>query len=155
MKVLIALDESTVSIRAAREAVRLFSPSGAEFLVINVATLPAPWVGATGFGQVAPLAVDPHWLSEVEKSQSDDDEAELMALAADAGVPNPDVLLRSGDAVAQISAAAEEHDADVIVVGSHDKTALRRLVDPSIAAGVVRDTYRPVLVVSGVPPDAG
>jgi len=154
MKVLIALDESPVSIRAAREAVRLFSVSAAEFLVINVATLPAPWVGAAGFGQVAPLAVDPQWLDEVEKSHSHDDEAELMALAADAGVPDADVMLRSGDAVTQICAAAEEQDVDVIVVGSHNKTALRRLFDPSIAAGVVRDTYRPVLVVSGVPPDA-
>ena len=32
-----------------------------------------------------------------------------MALAADAGVPDADVMLRSGDAVTQC-AAAEEHD---------------------------------------------
>lgn len=37
MKILIALDESPVSARAAREAVRLFSPAGAHFLVVNVA----------------------------------------------------------------------------------------------------------------------
>jgi nucleotide-binding universal stress UspA family protein len=47
---------------------------------------------------------------------------------------------------------ADEHDVDVIVVGSHDKTAWRRLFDPSVAADVVRDTSRPVLVVSGTPP---
>jgi nucleotide-binding universal stress UspA family protein len=41
----------------------------------------------------------------------------------------------------------------VIVVGSHDKTLLRRLIDPSVAASVVRDTHRPVLVVSGQDPD--
>jgi len=29
---------------------------------------------------------------------------------------------------------------------------MRQLVDPSVAAGVVRATYRPVLVVSGKPP---
>ena len=75
MKILIALDESPVSARAAREAVRLFS------------------------GQ-----------------------------------------------------DAEDNEVDVIVVGSHDKSVLRRLVDPSVAAGIVRETYRPVLVVSGEPP---
>ena len=52
-----------------------------------------------------------------------------------------------------IAAAAEEHDVDVVVVGSHDKSALRRLFDPSVAVGVVRATSRPVLVVSGDQPD--
>jgi len=41
------------------------------------------------------------------------------------------------------------HRIDIIVVGSHDKSALRRLFDPSVAAGVVRGTDVPVLVVSG------
>jgi hydroxyethylthiazole kinase-like sugar kinase family protein len=45
MKILIALDESPVSARAAREAVRLFSLAGAHFLVINVAAIPTAWVG--------------------------------------------------------------------------------------------------------------
>ena len=51
-------------------------------------------------------------------------------------------------------AAAEEHDVDVVVVGSHDRGMLSRLLDPSVAAGVVRGTYRPVLVVSGHSPEA-
>jgi nucleotide-binding universal stress UspA family protein len=44
---------------------------------------------------------------------------------------------------------ADRHDVDVIVVGSHDKTGLRRLFDPSVADGVVHRSPRPVLVVSG------
>ena len=39
MKILIALDESPVSARAAREAVGLFSRAGAHFLVVNVAAI--------------------------------------------------------------------------------------------------------------------
>ena len=148
MKILIALDESPVSARAAREAVRLFSPAGAHFLVVNVATVPTTWVGLD-FGVVAPLDIDPKWLETDEE-----DEADLMALARGAGVADPEIVAIAGDPVTRICSAAEEHGVDVIVVGSHDKSALRRLVDPSVAAGVVRATYRPVLVVSGKPPSA-
>ncbi|HUP75054.1 MAG TPA: universal stress protein [Acidimicrobiales bacterium] len=147
MKVLIALDDSPVSSRAARVAARLFTGDDVEFLVINVATVAMPWVGMGGYGMVTPLAMDPRWLEPDE-----DAEADLMARAEAAGVPDPVPVVSTGDPVTLICAAAEEHGVDVIVVGSHDKTALRRLFDPSVAAGVVRDTYRPVLVVSGAPP---
>jgi nucleotide-binding universal stress UspA family protein len=150
MKVLIALDESPVSARAARTAARLFATTpGVEFLVINVSQLPTPWVGAAGFGAVAPLVVDATW---VHDASDDEDERDLMALAASAGVQPSEAIARAGDPVAEICAVADDRDVDVIVVGSHDKTALRRLIDPSVAAGVVRDTHRPVLVVSGEPP---
>ena len=149
MKIFIALDESPVSARAAREAVRLFSPAGAHFLVVNVAAIPTAWVGGLDFGVVAPLDIDPRWLETNEE-----DEADMIALARGAGVADPEIVATAGDPVTRICSAAEEHGVDVIVVGSHDKSALRRLVDPSVAAGVVRATYRPVLVVSGKPPSA-
>ena len=152
-KVLIALDESPVSSRAARTATRLFaSMPDVEFLVINVAKVPAPWVGTAGFGSVAPLVVDPRWLQEPEGGHHD--ELDLMDRASSVGVPDPEPIARSGDPVTEICAAAEDRDVDVIVVGSHDKTALGRLLDPSVAAGVVRDTHRPVLVISGQSPRA-
>lgn len=176
VNVLIALDDSPVSIRAAREAVRLFSQTDSRFFVINVATLPVPWVGAAGFGAVTPMVIQPHWLdaevaesadrtnggeADAEAARAADaadgadrieDERLVEAWAAEAGVPHADVEVRAGDAVIEICRAAEEHDVDVIVVGSHDKSALRRLFDPSVASGVVRTTHRPVLVVSGEPP---
>ncbi|MEO8698052.1 MAG: universal stress protein [Acidimicrobiales bacterium] len=63
-----------------------------------------------------------------------------------------EALTTTGNPVRLVCLAAEDHDVDVIVVGSHDKSALRRLIDPSVAVGIVRETYRPVLVVSGEPP---
>jgi nucleotide-binding universal stress UspA family protein len=147
MKILVALDESPVSARAAREAVRLFSGGDTEFLVINVARLPLMWASGYGYGMVAPLAMDPAWL--------DDDgvaEEHLVARAEAAGLTDAEALTTTGDPVHLVCVAAEEHEVDVIVVGSHDKSVFRRLVDPSVAAGIVRETYRPVLVVSGVPP---
>jgi nucleotide-binding universal stress UspA family protein len=149
MRVLIALDESSVSARAAREAARLFSAvPGAEFLVINVSQVAVPWVGAAGYGAVVPLDVDPRWAHDV----GDDHDANLMERASSAGLPDAEVIDRTGEPVTEICAAADERDVDVIVVGSHDKTMLGRLLSPSVAAGVVRGTYRPVLVISGEPP---
>lgn len=153
MKVLIALDESPVSSRAARVAARLFaSTPDVEFVVINVSRLPTPWVGTAGFGAVAPLAVDPRWLHDDDDVH---DDLDLMVRAASAGVPDAEPIARTGDPVTEICAVAEDRDVDVIVMGSHDKTALGRLLNPSVAAGVVRATHRPVLVVSGRPPGDG
>lgn len=147
MKILIALDESPVSARAAREAVRLFSAADTEFLVINVTRYPVMWAGGYGYGMVAPLAMDPAWVDDDETAEND-----LVARAEAAGLSDAEALTTTGDPVRLVCLAAEEHGVDVIVVGSHDKSMFRRLVDPSVAAGIVRETYRPVLVVSGEPP---
>lgn len=150
MKILIALDDSPVSIRAAREAVRLFSPvADASFLVVSVATLPVPWVGGVGYGAAGPLLIDPRWTDPAHSTA--EDERALLDDAHAAGVPDPTPLVREGDPVAQICTVADEHDVDVIVIGSHDKTGLRRFFDPSTADAVVHGTTRPVLVISGEP----
>ena len=152
MRVLIALDESPVSARAAREAVRLLSSTtSVQFLVVNVSSITVPWVGNAGFGAVGPLMVDTAWLAADPVSDVQD-ERQLLHDAEAAGVPDPSVVVRTGDPVEQICAVAEENGVDLIVVGSHDKSGLQRLIDPSVAAGVVRCTYKPVLVVSGTPP---
>lgn len=145
MRILIAVDESPVSTRAAREA----SACSPEHSSSSSTSPPSPPPGSAvpGFGVVAALDIDPRSLDDDNAN-----EADLMALAQAAGVSDPQVVVAAGDPVTHICAAAEEHDADVIAVESHDKTALRQLFNPSVAAGVVRDTFRPVLVVSGEPP---
>ncbi len=147
MKVLIALDESPVSARAAREAVRLFSGADTEFLVISVTRFPQMWAGGGGYGIIAPLPMDIAWRDDDGAAEND-----LVARAEAAGLPDAEALTTTGDPVHLVCVAAEDNDVDVIVVGSHDKSAFRRLIDPSVAAGIVRETYRPVLVVSGEPP---
>ncbi len=122
-----------------------------QFLVINVASVATPWVAGVGYGVVTPLMVDPRWLESSPEEHADDERA-LMEESVAAGVPDPVVEVRAGDPVSQICTAAADRHVDVIVVGSHDKSTLRRLFDPSIASGVVRETSLPVLVVSGDEP---
>jgi len=147
VRVLLALDETVESFRAAREGARLFGPD-AEFLVINVAKLPAPWLPVGGFGLVS--VPFPSW-DDADLALFSEDE--LRERAREAGADSTEVLTSVGDPVSCICAAAEDHDVDVIVVGGHDKGFLGRLFDPSVSAGVVRGTHRAVLVVSGTGPD--
>ncbi len=146
-RVLVAVDEAPQSLRAARAAVNLFAGPDTEFLVINVAGLPVRWLGGGMYGEAVTVPMDT-WLPDVERIERDQTEG-VRAEAAAAGVPDPDILVAFGDPVEKICAAADDHDVDVIVVGSHDKGFLRRLIDPSVADHIVHATSRPVLVVSG------
>jgi nucleotide-binding universal stress UspA family protein len=57
-----------------------------------------------------------------------------------------DVVL--GDATKAIAERAERDDIAMIVMASHGRTGLRRLVRGSVAAGVARDSGRPTLIVN-------
>ena len=141
-----AMDHTPTSLEAARTAVRLLGPCGAEFLVVNVAEVPVPWLASTpGFGVVAPLALEVEPSSEVDEATIVADEAEA------AGLPGAEIEVVTGDPGHEICAAAERHDVDLIVVGNHDRSALARLIEPSVSRRVVQGSSRPVLVV----PDRG
>ncbi len=141
MRVLIAFDASEASSRAAQDAARLFE--GAEFLVISVTPRPAPWVtGVPAAGVGAPVV-------DVPEQDQFADELRLIERAHAAGIPVAEAIATQGDPVTRICETANERDVDVIVVGSHDKSALRRLIDPSVADAVVHGSAKPVLVVSG------
>lgn len=55
--------------------------------------------------------------------------------------------VRIGRPAPEIVTAAEEHAADLVVVGSHGRTGWKRVLLGSVAEGVVRRSFRPVLVV--------
>lgn len=145
MKILVALDDSAISARAAREAARLFPDR--DFHVINVSRVVVPWVTAD-YGTVYPL----HLAELPVDGLTEDALAERVERA---GIESAEMVLVEGDPAEMICAAAEALDVDVVVVGSHDKGVLRRLMDPSVAHAVVQGTYRPVLVVSGEAPTGG
>lgn len=54
--------------------------------------------------------------------------------------------VRLGDPVEVITQVAADYDADLVVVGSHGRTGVKRLVMGSVAATLVRDGRFPVLV---------
>ncbi len=62
------------------------------------------------------------------------------------GVPFEQHLLR-GIAADEIARFAEKYDVDLIVIGTHGRTGLRRLLMGSVAESVVRHAKCPVLAV--------
>jgi nucleotide-binding universal stress UspA family protein len=63
-----------------------------------------------------------------------------------AGLDHAQPVGETGDPADAIIAAAREYEADVIVVGSHDRGWFRRLLNPSVSGAVVRDADVPLLV---------
>jgi nucleotide-binding universal stress UspA family protein len=80
-------------------------------------------------------------------------EERLHMLAA----PDPQVpmeyVLEDGDPAKQIVHAAQEHKCDLIVMGTHGRTGLNRLLLGSVAEEVVRKAPCAVLIMK--PPQAG
>lgn len=162
-QVLIAVDDSESSIKTARTAYALFGDS-ATYTVVNVADQsPMIWGGdALVWGIGYPIVMAPTGVVEVDhagKSQRSDaaaaevDQAPIDAaievargVASEADIPNPQVVGEVGDPATAIITAAHHHQADVIVIGSHDRSWFSKLLTPSVTGAVVRDADIPVLI---------
>ena len=60
-------------------------------------------------------------------------------------------LLREGNPVPEILRTAQENGADLIVMGTHGRTGVRRLLMGSVAEAVLRKAPCPVLTVKAPP----
>jgi nucleotide-binding universal stress UspA family protein len=70
----------------------------------------------------------------------------------DAGIPVEHQLLLGGDPATEILRIAQAIQADLIVMGTHGRTGLRRLLLGSVAEQVVRRASCPVVTVKGPRP---
>lgn len=162
-QVLIAVDESESSVDTARVAYALFGDS-ATYIVVSVADQsPMLWGGdsliwGVGYpivmapsGVVAPARDGVHSATDSASPELDGasiDAAMRVAqgVATEADLPDPQVVGEVGDPAFAIIAAAHHHQADVIVIGSHERSWFSRLFVPSVAGAVLRDADIPVLI---------
>ncbi|MEP7204193.1 MAG: universal stress protein [Ilumatobacteraceae bacterium] len=159
-RVLIAVDDSDTSLAAAQTAYRLFGDE-AEYTVINVAeNSPVEWGDdSLRYGTVYPLTIPgagvvggvPFVIRSSSSSDLDSDRVDLAEQTADdiaraAGLPHAEPMGDTGDPAEAIVAAATTHNADVIVVGTHERGWFKRLVSSSVSGAVIRDSEIPVLV---------
>jgi len=75
--------------------------------------------------------------------------AGLLARARKAGVRAKTVLIEGAATAERIVAAARRRRADLIVIGTHGRTGLARLMLGSVASRVVATSGCPVLTVRG------
>ena len=162
-QVLIAVDDSESSIKTARIAYALFGES-ATYTVVNVADQsPMMWGGdalvwgigypivmaPSGAPAVAPGGSTP--TTDAEAAAADHapiDSAIQVAqdIANEAHIPHPQVVGEVGDPATAILNAAHHHEADVIVIGSHERSWFSKLLVPSVAGAVMREADIPVLI---------
>ena len=157
-RVLVAVDDTEGSVRAAETAHRLFGDD-AEYFAVNVTNVvdlaAIPWYGA-GWG--APYAA-PYGAVWAYRSEDAVDAAGRVADGEDAaaaqardvadqsGLPDATAVGEEGDPASAILRAAEERGVDVIVVGTEERGWLDRFLRPSVSKEIVRHANVPVLIV--------
>ena len=132
-KILFPTDFSPPSETALALASSLARERGAMLYIIHIEDNPAPY-GPGLHGQVpSPVAVDGHRL------------ARTLPTATEVTFQH-DLLL--GDPAREIVRFAREKQIDLIVMGSHGRTGLKRALAGSVAEAVMRQTTVPVLTVN-------
>jgi nucleotide-binding universal stress UspA family protein len=157
-QVLIAVDDSESSVAIARTAFGLFGAE-ANYTVVSVADrTPIMWGSDTlawgvgypimmGPDTVTGSTVDEHGTTiDVDTTTIDSAIQVARDVADEAHLPNPQVVGEAGDPATAIITAAHHHQADVIVIGSHDRSWFSKLFSPSVSGAVVREADIPVLI---------
>lgn len=140
MRVIIGVDSSTCSDAAIRYVRESAWPKGTSFLVISAV---APVFFAPGEA-LAPQAIAAYIESqEVFHKQVAETAASRLR---DAGLEVRGVMMR-GDPRVVLEEKARSEKADLIVVGSHGRSGIKKLFLGSVATHVVTHAPCPVLVV--------
>jgi nucleotide-binding universal stress UspA family protein len=131
-KILFPTDFSTSSDAGLAQATSLARDGGGKLIIVHVEEPPA----AYGAGEMYYGIPDP-------------DTAGLMKML-EAVVPNDPTVpyehrLVTGDPATEIVRLAEQEKVDLIVLGTHGRTGLRRLLMGSVAEAIVRRAPCPVL----------
>lgn len=165
MHVMIAVDGSDLDAQVAEAAHRLFGDD-ARYWAVNVqsadpiagtAPLPAVYPGAiVGYGATYPyVPPEPYRVADVDDPERQRVQAAARAVAEQAGVDGAEVIAEIGSPPTAILRAAREHDADVIVVGNHERGWWSKLLVASVTDDVLDASTVPVLVVKdGAVPEA-
>ena len=146
-KILVAVDGSTASAKGLREALRLAKAEGARLFILHVVDEYPAFAALDGMMAGAPGADLVPGLREGGKRVL----ARAKTTAGKAGVPAKAILreMLSGPAAYPIVREAKKLGADLIVLGTHGRRGVRRLVLGSDAEQVVRTASVPVLLVRG------
>lgn len=144
-------DFSEPSEAAFRVACSLSREHGARLIVLHVTPMASVY-GGTFPGVPADPEVYRHALEErLRQIQIPGPEADAGPGPEDSGTPESKVLvehrLREGDTAMEITRAADDVGADLIVMGTHGRTGLGRMLMGSVAENVLRRANRPVLML--------
>jgi len=141
-KILLRTDFSGCANYALPYASQIARATGATIICVHVVEPVVPAVGYTGLAEPMPVA-------DISGQLEDSAERQLPKLTECEECDGLDVeeVIVHGDAAAEIVRVAAEREVDLIVISSHGRTGLGRMIFGSTAEAVVRRATCPVLVV--------
>ena len=145
-KILLPTDFSGCANYALPYAAAIARATDAQIVCVHVVEPVVPAVGYSGLADPMPLA-------DISEQLEDSAERQLPKLAECdecAGLDVEEIIVH-GDAAAEIVRVATEQEVDLIVISSHGRTGLGRMIFGSTAESVVRHAACPVLVVKPPP----
>jgi nucleotide-binding universal stress UspA family protein len=143
-RILVATDGSTLSKKAVTSAIELAVTCGAELFAIKV----VPRYPKAYFEGSIPLSSDE--ISRVESQWTEAAQIQLAAVEKSAkakAVSTKAITVKSDVVSDAIIAAAKKHKADLIVMASHGRKGIKRLLLGSETQQVLTHSHIPVLVL--------
>jgi len=143
-KILVATDGSPLSKKAVFSAIQLAATCGAEMVALKV----VPRYPQAYFEGSIPLSAEE--ISRVESQWAAAAESQLATVAKSAkskGVVCKGVAVKSDVVSDAIIATAKKHKADLIVMASHGRKGIKRLLLGSETQQVLTHSHTPVLVL--------
>jgi hypothetical protein len=141
--IVVATDGSKYSVAAASEAIGLAKRNGSALTVLSVVPADIDTPVDVGFTVNQQELIAEKEMQEAEKN------ARAVKEAAQKENVSVKALIMSGKPADAIIEIAKERRADLIVLGSHGRTGLERLLMGSVAERVIVLATCPVLVVKG------
>ena len=143
-RILVATDGSALSKKAVKHAISLAASTGASVIALKV----VPRYPVSFFDGGATLSVET--VSEAEKKWVTDAEVQLESVvkeAQSAGVKAKTAVVKSDLIAESIISAARKHKADLVVMASHGRKGLKRILLGSEALAVLTHSAVPVLIL--------
>lgn len=143
-RILVATDGSTLSKKAVRSSIDLAAAIGAELVALYV----APRYPMSYFEGGVTISVQD--VARIEKQWADKGQAVVDAVAQAAlaeGVKTKAVVTRSDLVAEAVMAAAKKHRCDLIVMASHGRKGIKRVLLGSETQHVLTHSTTPVLVL--------
>lgn len=137
-RALVALDDSDPSEAALAVARRIVADFGTHLTLCNVVDSRSLNVEAPAYGYDA---------AAMERTEHTTAMQFLERVASGTTVPLGDLVVVDGDPAPTIEHTAMQRNCDLIIMGSHARSGLGRIISGSVAEAVARSSSVPVLVV--------
>jgi nucleotide-binding universal stress UspA family protein len=141
-RILLATDGSDASDHAARLAVDLARAHAAKLTALFVVD-PYPFLGV---GEINPLGFDAYMNAARGQAAQAHDRVLEICKTGGAAVPVVMQMVEDATVLEGVLRTAREQQSDLIVIGSHGRSGIARMMLGSIAAKVVAQSPVPVLV---------